>query len=1108
MRSRVWVGLLAFALACGDDDAVTDSGPGPDAAMPDSGSTSDAAMPDSGSSSDAGLDTEDASCADGGCGAASCEDGVQNGTETDVDCGGRCDGCEVGLICSVAADCRSVSCRSGVCAASSCDDGVRNGDESGTDCGGSCLDCAAGERCVVAGDCSSGVCVENVCAAPRCSDEVANGSETDVDCGGSCADCPVGGGCATSSDCVTDVCVMDRCVAASCTDDVRNGDETSTDCGGSCGPCGVGERCDLAAECVTGVCASGFCAAPRCDDGVVNGSETDVDCGGSCDVRCASGAGCSAASDCASRVCLAGVCAAPSCTDGVVNGSETGVDCGGGCVGCVDGRPCGGGADCASGVCTGGICRVPTCVDAVQNGTETDVDCGGSCANDCTPGQGCGVSADCTTGVCTLSRCAVATCSDGVRNGGESDVDCGGSCSDCADGRACGGASDCVSGVCAGGACASPTCSDGVRNGVETDVDCGGGCAGCGRGEACSVADDCGTDGCVGGFCRVGPTASFSLSSTTGDAPLLVTATSTAVAGDAAITSVEYDFGAGFAAATSRTFTSPGSYQVRQRVTDANGFVDVAVQTVEVVDPASFDCRMSATDRTPSPTLDLTGDRLGVEWTLGSGGARSECGIAPRSGVFYFEASIEPYECDRAEVPLGCVPTTPDLLNVGVATGSASFDQNPGATSAGFDLSTGGQFYGDGAYQGTFLRELNTSWGFVLDYRGDNPVVRVVGNGWGGLAVLISATLDTTETLYAMVSGQRRKVGVEIQFNFGNDTMNRPFEHDPEAALRAAGFTEAADALVLGWSGTNALALNQRPSLSTSADVTVALGTAVTLTGMASDAEDGALSASIHWEDLATVYRARDEGVGASFTFTPRVVGLHPVRATVVDSGGKRRQRLVNVTVTGVTSTPSPVVLENNPLVDPLVGAGIDVSPDGLSARWVANDKMGLRANSSLFGGFWYFEFSRLGAAVNQGGGLVIGEGDLNPYRASLVPPSASINTLTGTWQSIIFLSGYDSTNSTYGFAVDYRGVNPIVYFIVGGSVVNEWVMHDVFVPVYPMLYGNPTGQGLPYDSRANFGATAFVQDPCAALQSYGVSASDLADLRVGWGVHATGTCP
>ena len=84
------------------------------------------------------------------CGASpspTCNDGIQNGDETGVDCGG--------------ANCAP-------CAQPTCDDGVQNGDETGVDCGGSgCPACPA-----------------------TCDDGIQNGDETGVDCGGSsCSPC-------------------------------------------------------------------------------------------------------------------------------------------------------------------------------------------------------------------------------------------------------------------------------------------------------------------------------------------------------------------------------------------------------------------------------------------------------------------------------------------------------------------------------------------------------------------------------------------------------------------------------------------------------------------------------------------------------------------------------------------------------------------------------------------------------------------------------------------------------------------------------------------------------------------------------------------------------
>lgn len=72
-----------------------------------------------------------------------CDDGIANGDEAGVDCGGSCPN----------------AC------GPTCDDGIANGDEEGVDCGGSCPS-----------------------ACPTCNDGIANGDEEGIDCGGSCPD--------------------------------------------------------------------------------------------------------------------------------------------------------------------------------------------------------------------------------------------------------------------------------------------------------------------------------------------------------------------------------------------------------------------------------------------------------------------------------------------------------------------------------------------------------------------------------------------------------------------------------------------------------------------------------------------------------------------------------------------------------------------------------------------------------------------------------------------------------------------------------------------------------------------------------------------------------
>ncbi len=312
-----------------------------------------------------------------------CTDGIQNGNETGVDCGGP--------------DC--VACPT-------CTDGILNGNETDVDCGGP--DCPA---------------------CPTCVDGIMNGDETGIDCGGSCAECGCGlvldqedfenglgiwidGG----SDCalytngnyassgINTLRLRDNSSSSNATTNNLNLSsivalkvqfhfyprsmesnegfrlQLSSNGGGTYTTIEewvVGNdfandqsyftTIDIATNFTANtrfrlesfgssntdwvyfddirisIC-NGEEIMPSCDDGLQNGDETDVDCGGS---QCP---------------------ACPTCFDGIQNGNETDVDCGG--------------SDCPA---------CPTCFDGVQNGNETDVDCGGP---DCIP---CSTGGPCTT---------------------------------------------------------------------------------------------------------------------------------------------------------------------------------------------------------------------------------------------------------------------------------------------------------------------------------------------------------------------------------------------------------------------------------------------------------------------------------------------------------------------------------------------------------------------------------------------------------------------------------------------------------------------------------------------------------------------------------------
>jgi len=69
--------------------------------------------------------------------------------------------------CNTGAQCGSGLCSAGVCLAATCGDGVKNGSESDIDCGGaSCPGCGLGKVCGAGTDCASGVCTASACAAP------------------------------------------------------------------------------------------------------------------------------------------------------------------------------------------------------------------------------------------------------------------------------------------------------------------------------------------------------------------------------------------------------------------------------------------------------------------------------------------------------------------------------------------------------------------------------------------------------------------------------------------------------------------------------------------------------------------------------------------------------------------------------------------------------------------------------------------------------------------------------------------------------------------------------------------------------------------------------
>jgi hypothetical protein len=188
-----------------------------------------------------------------------------------------CDGSGVCVQCNANADCTSGVCATHTCAAATCSDGIKNGLETGIDCGGTCAPCADGVACLVPGDCTSHVCTGLVCQAPSCADGVRNGTETDVDCGGaSCGACADNQVCRINADCTSGLCQGGVCTAklgqgSACTanGECTNGlcvDNFCCDkaCAGTCESCSLAGKQGTCTPALNGTDPRGQCPAASC----------------------------------------------------------------------------------------------------------------------------------------------------------------------------------------------------------------------------------------------------------------------------------------------------------------------------------------------------------------------------------------------------------------------------------------------------------------------------------------------------------------------------------------------------------------------------------------------------------------------------------------------------------------------------------------------------------------------------------------------------------------------------------------------------------------------------------------------------------------------------
>ena len=198
------------------------------------------------------------------CGSApapTCTDGIQNGDETGIDCGGSCAPCTVDP---------------------TCDDGIQNGDETGVDCGGSsCAPCQT-------------ACTDNEVTLTITFDNYPEETSWSLvtDGGTTVASENYTNAQADGSTITQTLCLPDDCYTFTINDaygdgiccSFGNGSYTLTGPNGEIKSGGSFTNSEA-----TDFCLGNTPPAPTCDDGIQNGDETGIDCGGSSCAPCQTG---------------------------------------------------------------------------------------------------------------------------------------------------------------------------------------------------------------------------------------------------------------------------------------------------------------------------------------------------------------------------------------------------------------------------------------------------------------------------------------------------------------------------------------------------------------------------------------------------------------------------------------------------------------------------------------------------------------------------------------------------------------------------------------------------------------------------------------------------
>jgi hypothetical protein len=480
----------------------------------------------------------------------SCSDGIKNGSETGIDCGGTCGQCGPGKPCLAGTDCQFGVCKAdgtcGACGVAADCPGVESECQHRTCTVGVCGSSLELTGTVLAvqttGDCKSRQCGadgkvatvnddtdlpddKNPCTNDLCTAGVPShttqpaktscGGANTCDAAGECVGCAVPADCpGTDTACRTRTCsAMGVCGFSLAAAGAKLADPTPLDCRGlQCDGMGntqvVNDNSDLPVDgnpCTTDECSSGTTSHQPVAQGTSCGAGGLVCDGASACVACISASTCPGTdTECQSRTCVSGACGVGFKAAGTLLSSQIANDCkkaqcdGAGATQTVnddtdlpvDNNPC------TSDVCTAGVPSNPalavgtTCGGtSICNGVGVCVGC--VTANDC-PGSDTECHArTCTAGVCGVSNTAAGTALIAQTAGDCKKVQCDGAgavqtVNDDTDKPVDNNL--CTGDVCTAGVPSNPPVASGSSCGPTLLCNATGSCVGC------VTPSDCGTD--------------------------------------------------------------------------------------------------------------------------------------------------------------------------------------------------------------------------------------------------------------------------------------------------------------------------------------------------------------------------------------------------------------------------------------------------------------------------------------------------------------------------------------------------------------------------------------------------------------------------------------